>query len=212
MKGLRFRRPSAALVIAIIALLLSMIGTGYAAFELPKNSVGTKQLKKGSVTGAKVKKHTLTGDSINLKKLGTVPAAEVAASANSLAAPEAVHLVGAGGQPQFMGGSENYPLTVGGAHLQPVGFYKDHEGIVHLQGIAATGKTPIAETYVPVFQLPPGYRPTANAISLFANGGIGAALIAGANTNVKGVNVEGMVLGSKESSIVLEGITFRAES
>jgi hypothetical protein len=34
------------MVIAFIALLVAMGGTGYAAVALPKNSVGTKQLKK----------------------------------------------------------------------------------------------------------------------------------------------------------------------
>ena len=71
----RLSRPSPALIVAIIALIISMGGTGYAAFTLPSNSVGTKQLKNGSVTAAKVKRHSLTGAQINLKKLGTVPKA-----------------------------------------------------------------------------------------------------------------------------------------
>ncbi len=52
-------RPSPALVVSIIALLVAMGGTGYAAFSLPKNSVGTKQLQRGAVTPAKVAKSTI---------------------------------------------------------------------------------------------------------------------------------------------------------
>src|SRR3954447_4548667 len=39
---LRHRRPSPALVVSTPALAVAMAGTGYAAFSLPKNSVGSK--------------------------------------------------------------------------------------------------------------------------------------------------------------------------
>ena len=211
MRGPLNRRPSPALVISIIALLMAMVGTGYAAFKLPKSSVGTKQLKKNSVTGAKVKNGTLTGQDINLKKLGTVPAAEIANSANALAAPEAVHLVGAAGQPSFLNGSKNFPEKFEGANLQSAGYYKDHEGIVHLQGVAVAGTEVAGTGYAPVFQLPPGYRPTPGTLLIFA-GSSSVALIAGANTNLEGFNVEGDVLGTKEEAVLLDGFTFRAES
>lgn len=41
-------------VVASLALFLALGGVGYAAMKLPKNSVGTKQLKNGAVTAAKV--------------------------------------------------------------------------------------------------------------------------------------------------------------
>ena len=69
------RRPSPALVIAMIALIVALGGTGYAAIKLPKNSVGTRQLKNNAVTGAKVKNKSLTGADINLGSLGKVPSA-----------------------------------------------------------------------------------------------------------------------------------------
>ena len=77
----RVSRPSPALIIALIALMVSLGGTGYAAFTLPRNSVGNKQLKSGAVTAAKVKRHSLTGAQINLRKLGTVPTARDAGRA-----------------------------------------------------------------------------------------------------------------------------------
>lgn len=56
----RLRAPSPALVISLIALFVALGGTTYAATSLPRNSVGTKQLKKGAVTKAKINKKTLT--------------------------------------------------------------------------------------------------------------------------------------------------------
>jgi hypothetical protein len=90
---LRPRRPSPALVISIIALVMAMGGTGYAALSLPKNSVGSKQLKKNAVTGSKVKNSSLTGADIkngslkgadlNIGSLGTVPNSNHANSADN---------------------------------------------------------------------------------------------------------------------------------
>jgi len=56
---LKPRRPSPALVVAIVALVMSMAGAGYAAIHLPKNSVGHAQLKRNAVTTTNVKDHTL---------------------------------------------------------------------------------------------------------------------------------------------------------
>jgi hypothetical protein len=54
------RRPSPALVVACIALFVALAGTGVAAVVLvPKNSVGTAQLRNGAVVSAKVKDHSL---------------------------------------------------------------------------------------------------------------------------------------------------------
>jgi hypothetical protein len=57
------RRPSAATVIASVALFVALAGSGVAAVRLvvPKNSVGTKQLREGAVDSAKVKNHSLLG-------------------------------------------------------------------------------------------------------------------------------------------------------
>jgi hypothetical protein len=57
----RVRLPSAAIVIACVALAVALGGTSYAAFSLPANSVGTKQLKNGAVTKAKISARTITG-------------------------------------------------------------------------------------------------------------------------------------------------------
>jgi hypothetical protein len=70
-------------VTATLALFLALGGGAYAAIHLPRNSVGTKQLKKGAVTAAKVRNGSLTGTQINASTLGTVPNATHAGAANS---------------------------------------------------------------------------------------------------------------------------------
>jgi hypothetical protein len=90
------KRPSPALVVAIIALIVSLTGTAWAVSSLPKNSVGSRQLKSKSVTtgkigtnavnGSKVQNGSLTGQDIDLAKLGTVPAATAAESATRASA------------------------------------------------------------------------------------------------------------------------------
>jgi hypothetical protein len=67
----KIRRPSAATVIACLALAVALGGTSYAAVSLPKNSVGTRQLKKNAVTSVKVKNHSLR--SVDFAR-GQVPA------------------------------------------------------------------------------------------------------------------------------------------
>lgn len=51
---MRIRRPSPAMCVALIALFVALGGTGYAAISLPRDSVGTAQLKDGAVTRSKI--------------------------------------------------------------------------------------------------------------------------------------------------------------
>jgi hypothetical protein len=219
------KRLTYANVMSTIAVFLVVGGaSAFAAGQLGKNSVGSKQLKKNAVTAAKIKKNAVTGakikkDSVTGAKvkestLGTVPSAGIA---SALTPPEAVHLVGTPGQPVFENGSNNATLEgLGGAHLNPVGFWKDHDGVVHLQGIAQVGKA-ASSSIVPIFTLPAGYRPAPGAIIIQAMAGEGsAAVIGGSNTILSSggtsVDLSGKVAGTEESLSALDGITFRAES
>ncbi len=74
MKTLKQRRPSPALVVAVIALIVALGGTAYAA-----QTINGGAIKKQTIGGGKLKHKTLTGYQINTNKLGVVPAANRAA-------------------------------------------------------------------------------------------------------------------------------------
>ena len=225
------RRPSPAMVVACTALIVALSGTGYAAIKLPARSVGAKQLKTGAVTniklarravtGGKVALNTLTGAQINEATLGTVRNATHASTADSathatagtatnVAAPEAWHLVGANGEPLFQHSWQNGLNTSD----EPLSFYKDRSGVVHLRGRIINGSPNNS-----IFQLPAGYRPAAGKYANFP----AACECTGAQATI--VSVEGSGIGASDGSVTmqngslspgnylsLDGISFRAES
>jgi hypothetical protein len=79
MLRLGLRHPSAALIVSTIALIVALGGTSYAAFSLPKNSVGTKQLKNGAVTTNKIAKSVQVSDALRAYHANS---ADTATSAN----------------------------------------------------------------------------------------------------------------------------------
>ena len=92
-------------VVACMALFVALGGVGYAATKLPKNSVGSKQLKNGAVTTTLVEQAltvecetyattvgtaalangAVTGAKVDASSLGTVPNATHANAANTAA-------------------------------------------------------------------------------------------------------------------------------
>jgi len=68
---MRFRKPSPALVIAGLALAISLSGVSYAASVLPRNSVGTVQIRNGAIVSSKIKNRSLVALDF---KAGQVPA------------------------------------------------------------------------------------------------------------------------------------------
>jgi hypothetical protein len=75
--------PSPALGISLIALFVALGGTSYAAINsLPRNSVGTTQLKASAVTSSKIATGAVTAMKINTNGL-TVPEAAHASSADT---------------------------------------------------------------------------------------------------------------------------------
>ena len=73
MNPIRLRRLSPSMVVASLALLVALGGTGVAAVHavLPGNSVGTAQLKNNAVTSVKVKNGSLLRGDF---KAGQIPA------------------------------------------------------------------------------------------------------------------------------------------
>ena len=129
------RRPSPAMVVAILALIAGAGGTAVAGGVLNKtvvNKIVTKRAPGLSVG--------------NSAKLGGQPA-----SAYASAGSEAYHEVGAPGEPVYQNG-----WTHGGISTDSTaGFYKDPLGVVHLKGVLASSVGSGT-----AFTLPPGYRPS----------------------------------------------------
>jgi hypothetical protein len=100
-KRYRIGRPSPAMVVAMTALVIALTGSAYAAFRVPPNSVGSRQLKAKSVTGGKIanatisggkiETETITGANIKMSALGVVPSAANAANAANAATLGAEH-------------------------------------------------------------------------------------------------------------------------
>jgi hypothetical protein len=88
----RRRRPSAAMVVAVIALVVAATGTAVAAGDRVD---GDSLIKKGSLSGNRLHDHTLTGLQVKLSALGTVPKAK---NADELGGrPPSAYLGGGGG-------------------------------------------------------------------------------------------------------------------
>jgi hypothetical protein len=68
------RGPSPAMAVSMVALFMSLGGVGYAATQLPNNSVGPAQLKNGAVTNSKIKDSAVTFKKIEPGSVGTVRA------------------------------------------------------------------------------------------------------------------------------------------
>ena len=136
------RRPSPAMVVALIALVFAMSGTAVAATHLVS---GDSLIKKQTLSGSRLRNHTLTGAQINLGLLGKVPSAALADKASSLPTLTWTNLTLQNGWTQY-GNAADYGTP---------SFAKDAEGFVHLSGAlyggASTGS---------IATLPSGFRPT----------------------------------------------------
>jgi hypothetical protein len=204
------KRLTYANVVSTLALFIALGGaTAFAASHLARNSVGAAQLRRNAVTGAKVRDGSLTGSDLDVTTLSKVPSAKTAdsagtaafattastaARADGIAPPEDPHAVGKPGEPAFVDGWRNFGSGEGAA------FYKDREGVVHLQGRVLR----IAGNELGIFILPPGYAPSDQESFSVAADNLGVQIV---------VRPTGEVLATllqNNTSVFLDGITWRA--
>lgn len=81
-------RPSASMVVALLALFVALGGTVYAASSISgksvkKNSLPGNRIKQKTITGNRLKNDTVTGTQVNEATLGKVPSAATADSATT---------------------------------------------------------------------------------------------------------------------------------
>jgi hypothetical protein len=73
MRAIPTRLPSPAMIVACVALVVALGGVSYAATVLPKNSVGTAQVKKKAITASKLRKNAVSSAKV---KDGTLMGAD----------------------------------------------------------------------------------------------------------------------------------------
>jgi len=210
------RRPSPALIVALIALVAALAGT---AAALPgRNTIDKNDLKKNAVKSKNIKQGQVKSSDV---ADGTVAEAD-------LKAAEAPHLVGAPGEPEFGDGGEGdclwrnlVPGDTGGVEsgIGPASFYKDPYGAVRLGGVAieedAPGGDGSCDPSDPgegedgvAFTLPAGYRP-ADVIYAATSGG--ALVASDAGGNFEGVAIApGAVFALTGDAVIGDMISFRA--
>jgi hypothetical protein len=141
-------------------------------------TINGKDIKRHSEPGNRLKNHTLTAKQVKAPKL---------------------HLVGRPGEPSFQHGCAN-----AGSITTHVGFFKDDQGVVYLQGTYVCPSPDVV-----AFQLPRGYRPATGKHADFPlAGGDPGNVVAVAGP--KSLGPAGAVESSKTIGL-LDGDTFRAQ-
>lgn len=105
------------MVVACIALIVALGGTGYAAISLPRNSVGSKQLRPNAVTSGKVRNGSLTSKDFRRSSLPRGPRGPQGPKGDS--APGAVPRAAYASRDPFRPGGNGpaVPITAGGVDL-----------------------------------------------------------------------------------------------
>lgn len=106
-----------------------------------------------------------------------------------------LRVVGASGSSPFTNSWANF-----GGTNQPASYWKDQDGIVHLEGVVKNGTLGLA-----AFVLPPGYRPSLDRFfAVLSNSTFGTVQVTGSG------NVIPLAVGTaSNASYALDGITFR---
>jgi hypothetical protein len=202
-----------ALLVALLALVASAAGAGYAAGlvgtnDIQNNAITAKKIKNNAVTGKKIKKNAVTAKKV---KDGSLTAADLVPEEKQHAAT-------------LLNGGQGDCLWASGAVLAPgLGgptFRKDRFGVVHLAGIAVGSDGPggdgVCDSSAPgqasdaiVFMLPAGYIPAKTMI--VGNLSTGGTILVGAQGLTSGSLVlpPGAVASSASGApILLDSVTY----
>jgi hypothetical protein len=205
------RRPSPALVIALIALFVSLGGVGYAAIsvgtrEIRNNAIRTQDVRNNELRGTDVRNSSLSGRDIAFNSITGDDVRESTlnfgtALFDGRPVNEPPRFLGAPGAPTLGGGFRAATASECSGCLAP-GFWRDGIGVVHLQGAIQGPDGGLLLT------LPDGYRPVGNArfavLSTSSGSDSTGVLTVGANGNVVLTN------GDFDGVTSLDGVTFRA--
>jgi hypothetical protein len=132
MSHLKGRRPSPALIVAILALFVALGGTVYAA-----SSINGKLVKKNSLPGNRIKKNTVTGTQVKESSLGQVPSAvsaETAKTATTANPAAYAHIFGNGA----VDGSDTF-------NISSANVTHPEEGVYCLTGLSFTPHAVMAQ-------------------------------------------------------------------
>ena len=72
-------------VMSVLAVFIALSGVGYAAFKLPKHSVGSRQIKAGAVTKPKLAMGAVSGSKVLNNSIGTSDLADASVTNSKLA-------------------------------------------------------------------------------------------------------------------------------
>jgi hypothetical protein len=207
-----------ALVLALLALVASAAGVGYAAGQIgtndiKNNAITAQKIKKNAVTEKKIKKNAVTSKRI---KDGTVTAGDMVAQE---AQKPATLLNGGEGDCVYQNASSAVPGS------NPATFRKDRFGEVHLTGLVVGGSGPGGDASCDysdpgqisdgiAFILPAGYIPAKTTFATSFGGDLVGIVGAAGLTGPSGTLPPGAVIDNDISTggivLVLDGISFEA--
>jgi hypothetical protein len=216
-------RLSYANVMATIALFVALGGVGYAAIKVPRNSVGSKQIKEdavkaselasdsvdsfnvldGSIAGNDILPNTIGGNQIGGGAIESAQLADGSVTEAKLDTPASFTSAGLPDAFGTCGGVGDSWGSFSPDVNNSVSYYRDPTGIVHLRGIAV--KCGAATNTI--FSLPEGYRPGKQEILPSFNSGFTAGGVSVSPTGAVGPFPAAAI--GPGTWVTLDGMSFR---